>query len=96
MDAIRFFPGTSALMLEVIRNHDYDNSRFLRGAAVDESRISDCDAAEAGREARPLRYLHPEHAAMHLRDRPISFDDAQNAIYRQPAPLGVVGSAGSG
>lgn len=33
---------------------------------------------------------------MHLLDKPISFDDAQEAIYRQPAPLIVVGGAGSG
>jgi hypothetical protein len=34
-------------MLEVIANHDYDKSRFLRGAAIDESRIPDIDADEA-------------------------------------------------
>ena len=93
---VRHGDEVCALMLEVILNHDYDKSRFLRGAVIDESGIPDCDAAEAGREARPLRYLHPEHAAMHLLDKPISFDDAQEAIYRQPAPLVVVGSAGSG
>ena len=26
-------------MLEVVRNHDYGKSRFLRGAAVDETKI---------------------------------------------------------
>lgn len=83
-------------MLEVIANHDYDNSRFLRGAAIDETRISDADAAEAAKEAQPLRYLHPERTAIHLLDKPISFDDAQEAVYRQPPPLIVVGSAGSG
>ena len=85
-----------ALMLEVIRNHDYDKSRFLRGAAIDEAKIPDCDAAAAGHEAQALRYLHPERTAIHLLDKPISFDDAQEAVYRQPAPLIVVGSAGSG
>nr|WP_300337387.1 hypothetical protein [Accumulibacter sp.] len=34
-------------MLEVIANHDYDKSRFLRGAAIDESRIPDIGADEA-------------------------------------------------
>ncbi len=43
-----------------------------------------------------MRYLHPERTAIHLLDKPISFDDTQEAIYRQPAPLIVVGSAGSG
>lgn len=88
-----------ALMLEVILNHDYDKSRFLRGATIDEAKIPDIDWAEAetdAQQAPPLRYLHPEHAAVHLLDKPISFDDVQEAIYREPAPLVVVGSAGSG
>ena len=39
-------------------NHDYDHSRFLRGAVIDEAKILDCDAAEAAKEAEPLRYLN--------------------------------------
>ena len=93
---VRHGDDVCALMLEVIPNHDYDKSRFLRGAAIDENMISDIDADEAIRDAEPLRYLHPEHTAIHLLDKPISFDDTQEAIYRQPAPLIVVGSAGSG
>lgn len=85
-----------ALMLEVIANHDYDGSRFLRGAAIDEAKIPDCDAAEASHEARPVRYLHPQRVDIHLLDKPISFDDAQQSVYRQPPPLILVGSAGSG
>ena len=93
---VRHGDEVCALMLEVIANHDYDKSRFLRGAAIDEAKIPDCDVAEAIREAQPVRYLHPERTAVHLLDKPISFDDAQEAIYRQPPPLIVVGSAGSG
>src|SRR5450755_3729044 len=85
-----------ALMLEVIENHDYGHSRFLRGAAIDESRIVAIEAAEAGAEAQPVRYLHPQRTAIHVLDKPISFDDAQEAVYRLPPPLIVVGSAGSG
>ncbi len=85
-----------ALMLEVIANHDYDKSRFLRGAGIDEAKIPEIDIAEAVREALPMRYLHPERSTLHLLDKPISFDDAQEAIYREPSPLIVVGSAGSG
>lgn len=85
-----------ALMLEVILNHDYNSSRFLRGAAIDEAKIPDIDAREAVAEAQPLRYLHPTNPAIHLLDKPISFDDAQEAIYRQPPPLILIGSAGSG
>jgi len=93
---VRHGDEVCALMLEVIANHDYDNSRFLRGAAIDESRVADIDAATAVGEAEPLRYLHPQRTAIHLLDKPISFDDTQEAIYRQPAPLIFVGSAGSG
>jgi hypothetical protein len=93
---IRHGDEVCALMLEVILNHDYDKSRFLRGATIDENRIPDIGADEAIREAQPRRYLHPERTAIHLLDKPISFDDTQEAVYRQPPPLIVVGSAGSG
>ena len=93
---VRHGDEVCALMLEVIANHDYDKSRFLRGAAIDESKIPDVDIAEAMREAQTVRYLHPERSAIHLLDKPISFDDSQEAIYRLPPPLIVVGSAGSG
>ena len=44
-----------------------------------------------GCDAQPVRYLHPERTAIHFLDKPISFDDAQDAVYRLPAPLIVVG-----
>lgn len=93
---VRHGDEVCALMLEVIANHDYDKSRFLRGAVIDEAKIPDIDAAESIKEAQALRYLHPERTTIHLLDKPISFDDTQEAIYRQPPPLIVVGSAGSG
>lgn len=85
-----------ALMLEVIEQHAYDRSRFLRGASVDDAKIPDIDAITAGAEATPVRYVHPERREIHLLDKVISFDDAQEAVYRLPPPLIVVGSAGSG
>ena len=93
---LRHDDGVCALMLEVIVNHDYGKSRFLRGAVIDEDKIVACDAAEAEKEAQPLRYLNPERSVIHLLDKPISFDDAQDAIFRAPAPLVIVGGAGSG
>ena len=96
---VRYGDEVCAVMLEVIANHDYDKSRFLRGVTIDETKILDCsgaEIAEAIREARPIRYLHPERAVVHLLDKPISFDDAQEAVYRRPPPLIVVGGAGSG
>ncbi|OGU06826.1 MAG: hypothetical protein A2075_07080 [Geobacteraceae bacterium GWC2_58_44] len=85
-----------ALMLEVIENHAYEKSRFLRGAQPDEDKLPDLDAAGAAAEAEPVRYIHPKRREVHLLDKVISFDDAQQAVYLLPPPLIVVGSAGSG
>ncbi|CAK0750231.1 ANK_REP_REGION domain-containing protein [Gammaproteobacteria bacterium] len=85
-----------ALMLEIIRKHDYNKSRFLRGAIVDEACIPDFDPAEAIAQAESIRYLHKERTIVHFLNKPLSFDDAQESIYRHPAPLIIVGSAGSG
>lgn len=84
----------ACLALEVIRQHAYDRSRFLRGAPVDEARI---DAEPpAPPEPRPLRYLHPTRTEFLHLDKPLSLDDAQDAAVRKRPPLVVVGSAGSG
>ena len=97
-------PQTVCLALEVIENHAYEKSRFLRGATVDESRIerepetaqADATAAAQAPDATPLRWLHPSRAAFELLDKPLQFDDAQEAVYRLPAPVVIIGSAGSG
>ncbi len=93
---VRHGEEVCALMLEVVRNHDYGKSRFLRGAAIDEAGIEDADAAQARAEALPVRYLHEQRPVIHFLDKPLSFDDAQHAIYCMPAPLIIVGGAGSG
>ncbi len=92
---------TVCLALEVIENHAYDRSRFVRGAAVDESRIelephADARSSALSAEATPLRWLGPGRTQFELLDKPIFFDDAQDEAYRHPAPLVVIGSAGSG
>ena len=85
-----------ALILEVIENHAYDKSRFLKGALIDESKIPDCLFEQEQSEAQALRYLHPKNNYVHLLDKPISFDDAQSLIYHTQPPIILVGSAGSG
>ena len=92
---------TVCLALEVIENHAYDKSRFLRGAVVDEAKIEREPAAEATAaaltsDATPLRWLGPSRHYFELLDKPIVFDDAQDTALRHPAPLVVIGSAGSG
>jgi hypothetical protein len=91
---VRHGGETCALMLEVIENHDYAKSRFLRGASIDETKIVEVDAKAAQVEAQPVRYLHPDRSAVHFLDKPLSSDDAQESVYRLPPPLIVVGSAG--
>lgn len=92
---------TVCLALEVIENHAYDKSRFLRGAVVDEAKIEREPAAEAAApalasDATPLRWLGPGRTQFELLDKPIVFDDAQDSAYRHPAPMVVIGAAGSG
>jgi hypothetical protein len=87
------------LLLEVIKDHDYAGSRFLRGrAAVDEDSLT--PAASAGMEASEgaveLPYLHPEVKTVHTLNKFISFDRCQEDIYGLNPPLIIVGSAGSG
>ena len=90
---------TVCLALEVIENHAYNRSRFLRGAPVDEAKIdheSSVDPAQFPAETVRLRWLHSTSTEFELLDKPIVFDDAQEAVRRLPAPVVLIGSAGSG
>ncbi|MEO8012302.1 MAG: hypothetical protein ABI650_11705, partial [Dokdonella sp.] len=93
---VRHGGEAACLALEIIANHDYAKSRFLRGARLDETRIADATDAGIAADAAPVRYLHPGRSEFHLLDKVVSFDDAQEAVYRLPPPLVLVGSAGSG
>ena len=92
---------TVCLALEIIENHAYERSRFLRGAGVDEAKIerealADPAAPALKTEATPLRWLGADRTRFELLDKPIVFDDAQQQAHQHPAPLVVIGSAGSG
>jgi hypothetical protein len=85
-----------ALMLEYIRAHAYEKSRFLaHGAEIDEERLP-AVAPEVAGAAPELAYVNPRVPRFHLLDKVLSFDDDQDAVYRQPPPLVIIGSAGSG
>jgi hypothetical protein len=89
----------ACLALEVIEQHAYDRSRFLRGARVDEQKISELPVAtelDAATTAQKVRYLHPGRTEFHLLDKPLSFDDRQEQLYRHPLPMVLIGCAGSG
>lgn len=89
---------TVCLALEVILNHAYDHSRFLRGAVVDEAKIEQEPPAQTetvpDTELAALRWLHPQRSQFELLDKPVVFDDAQDVLAR--LSLAVAGSAGSG
>ena len=85
----------AALALEILPNHEYEKSRFLRGAQIDETRIEAANNPEV-LDAVPMKYLHPTRASFALLDKPLSFDDVQDEVLRRRPPLVLVGSAGSG
>ena len=89
---------TYALLLEVLPNHEYDKSKFLRGAEVREENFRLPDPKRDAEEEQPaeLRYVNPKVPRFHLLDKVISLDDDQEEIYQLPVPLIIIGSAGSG
>ena len=86
-----------ALILEVVHNHAYDKSRFMRGARLDEAKIPALDTTPPENETLPaLRYVNPSLARFHILDKIVSFDAEQEETYRHPLPLIIIGPAGSG
>jgi superfamily I DNA/RNA helicase len=86
------------LLLEVIKDHNYARSRFLRGASIDENNFLPVESPETETEnvAAGLSYLNAKNKAIHTLNKFISFDDFQQNIYTVQPPLIIVGSAGSG
>ncbi len=95
---VRHHGETVCLVLEVIVRHAYDKSRFLRGAQVPDDALETAyEPTTLLSEAAPtLRYLDPARTEFRMLDKPLCFDDAQEAALRARPPLVVVGSAGSG
>ncbi|MGZ9067631.1 MAG: UvrD-helicase domain-containing protein, partial [Burkholderiales bacterium] len=86
-----------ALLLEIVENHAYEKSRFLRGAHVDEGKLVPVAAESVpDKELPELAYVNPSSTRFALLDKVLSFDDAQEALYSLPPPLVIIGSAGSG
>lgn len=85
------------LILEVIHQHAYDKSRFLRGAKINESKILSLEGLDFAEESTfSLPYLNPQNTYIHLLDKIISFDSHQENVFSCPLPLILIGSAGSG
>jgi len=87
-----------ALMLEVVLNHAYDRSKFLRGAKIDEAKIPPLDdQAQISTDTLPsVSYVNPTEKRFHFLERAVSFDPNQSIIYRAICPLIIIGPAGSG
>lgn len=86
------------LLLEVIKNHAYEKSRFLKGAQILEEKI-DFDISNGpvpNKDTTPLVYRNPKRNEFHILDKIISFDDIQHEVFNLGTPLIVIGSAGSG
>ena len=85
------------LFLEVILNHDYSKSKFLRGAKVDENKLELVDEKQMVMDdCLPLQYVNQTNKYFHILDKVVSFDNAQQEVYALAPPLIIIGSAGSG
>jgi hypothetical protein len=94
----RYNNQTCLLALEIIFNHEYSKSRFLRGSEIDESKLiplKDNKEVPAG-DLLPLMFLNRRSRQFHLLDKILSFDDDQNEILALSLPQIIIGSAGSG
>lgn len=89
---------TFLVLLEIIRNHAYEASRFLRGAAMDESKLIPLESAApvAPADVLSLNYVNPAVPRVHVLDKILSFDDPQEGALHHHPPLILIGSAGSG
>lgn len=89
---------TFILLLEVILNHEYDKSRFLRGAEVDEDKIKSLPSEKEiiQEDIMPLTYINSKVTSFNLLDKAISFDESQDLIFHKRPPVIIIGSAGSG
>jgi len=91
---VRYQGEPYALILEVIYQHDYANSRFLNGAKVREENIKTPN--ETLSAAMSIQYLNSTHKSFNILNKIVSFDETQADIFAMSLPLILIGSAGSG
>jgi len=86
------------LLLEVIYNHAYEKSRFLRGAKIDENKLKKLEHEKqvSKDDLVELNYVNHQNNAFHLLNKVLSFDNIQQNIFTLKPPVVIVGSAGSG
>lgn len=79
--------------MEVIHQHAYEKSTFLRGAAINESKVL---STLEEMQSEPMAYINPQQPHFHFLDNIISFDPEQAQAFILPCPVIMIGSAGSG
>lgn len=89
---------TYLFLLEVILNHDYDKSRFLNGAEVDETKLRPLQnpTEVSPEDVLPVAYVNEQKPHFRVLDKILSFDEHQEDIFSTPVPIIIIGSAGSG
>ncbi len=87
-----------AVILEVVLNHAYEKSKFLRGARIDESKLPDIEGVSKVQDEKlpSLVYVNPSERRVHFLDKIISFDSDQQEVYKAQPPIIIIGPAGSG
>lgn len=94
----RYNNQTCLLILEIIFNHEYGKSRFLRGIEINESKLIPVTNHQdiPPDDLLPLMYVNKSSPHFHLLDKVLSFDDDQAKILALSLPQIIIGSAGSG
>jgi hypothetical protein len=83
------------LVLEYLPNHEYEKSRFLTGKVrLDVDKMPNIQLGSL--TAPEAVYVNAQQSHFYYLDKVISFDGQQQAVYDTPAPLVIIGSAGSG
>ncbi len=87
-----------ALIIEHIKNHAYDKSRFLkRGVKINEDLIPVLTQESIDKpDLITLPSPSDEILPFHFLQKPIAFDQTQQHIYNLPLPTIIIGTAGSG
>lgn len=84
---------TYILILEVIKNHEYNKSRFLQGAKIVEEDILSLPITD---EDKDYLNILSKDSRVYLLNKFIIFDKQQEDILNCTLPIILIGSAGSG
>lgn len=84
------------LILELLPNHEYQKSRFLRGLPLSDESFEAVSDAAAESSVEKMKYLNPQSAQFHFLQAPLSFDSLQDELLNCNPPVVIIGSAGCG